>query len=120
MVEDIFIILFWSELEPANHKEEPKIEPATPYLNLGEDSPQEEASSASSGVKLVTPPTQVNEEQLDACYDGDEVLQFRAMDDLVGLGSPPSYAVHNLGTGRLYMVSTEEPSSFAEAEQEAC
>jgi hypothetical protein len=42
------------------------------------------------------------------------------MDDVVGPGSAPGYAVPDLGNGRLLAVSAEEPRSLAQAQKEAC
>ncbi|KAK2630796.1 hypothetical protein QOZ80_UnG0725510 [Eleusine coracana subsp. coracana] len=59
-------------------------------------------------------------DNLDADHDEETPLRYRAVTEVIGPGSPPGYAVCNLGVQRLYMVGAEEPTSFAEAEQEAC
>jgi len=67
---------------------------------------------------MTPPPLQGDE--LDADHDDDVPLRFRAMDDVMGPGSPPGYAVRDLGDGRLLAVSAEEPASLAQAQKEAC
>lgn len=63
---------------------------------------------------------QVDPDDLDADHDEDGPLRFRAVEDIIGPGSPPGLAVRDLGNQRLLMVSAEEPTSLAEAEQQAC
>ena len=67
---------------------------------------------------MTPPPLQGDE--LDADHDDDVPLRFRAMDDVMGPGSPSGYAVRDLGDGRLLAVSAEEPASLAQAQKEAC
>lgn len=60
------------------------------------------------GVQFVTPPHFLG------------ALRFRAVDDVVGPGSPPGYAIRDLGDERLYAMSAEELASLAQAKKEAC
>jgi hypothetical protein len=76
-------------------------------------------SATTSPVHFVTPPL-LQGDELDADHDDDAPLRFRAVDDVVGPGSPPGYAVRDLGDGRLLAVSAEEPASLAQAQKEAC
>jgi hypothetical protein len=66
----------------------------------------------------VTPPP-LHGDELDADHDDDAPLRFRTMDDVVGPGSAPGYAVRDLGDGRFLAVSAEEPASLAQAQKEA-
>lgn len=59
-------------------------------------------------------------EALDAEHDEDAPLRFRAMEDVVGPGTPPGYAMRDLGAGRLLVVSAEEPASVKQAMEESC
>jgi hypothetical protein len=60
------------------------------------------------------------EDNLDADYDEDAPLRFRAVSDILGPTSPPGMAERHLGNQRLLMASAEEPMSLVEAEQQSC
>lgn len=76
------------------------------------------AASPRAGGENEAP--QVDHDNLDADHDEDAPLRYRAVNDIIGPGSPPGLAVRDLGNQRLFMVSAEEPTSLAEAEQKAC
>lgn len=71
------------------------------------------------GVQFVSPPQDFDEE-LDADHNEDAPLDFRTVDDVVGLGSQPGYVVHDLGNGELLAMSAEEPASLFQVKKEAC
>lgn len=79
----------------------------------------EEAAATPEDVQFVSPPQDPGE-ALDAEHDEDAPLRFRAMEDVVGPGTPPGYDVRDLGAGRLLVVSAEEPASVKQAMEESC
>ncbi|WVZ50903.1 hypothetical protein U9M48_002109, partial [Paspalum notatum var. saurae] len=72
------------------------------------------AASTSSPV-VQTPPLDA-EEDLDANHD-DAPLRFRRVEDMLGSTTPPGQAVRELHED-LLLVDGEEPTTFAQAEQE--
>jgi hypothetical protein len=67
--------------------------------------------------KFVTP-LEGDEEQLDAAH-GESPMRYHTYDNIVGTGKPVSgLPVRNL-IEELNLVSTGEPCTFAEAEQDA-
>ena len=52
-----------------------------------------------AGVQFVTPP-QLQGDELDVDHDEDAPLRFHAVDDFVGPGSQPGFAIRDLGCGR--------------------
>ena len=66
-------------------------------------------------VEFATPPS-VQSDHLDADHD-DAPLQFRKIDNIIGLTSPRGPASRALISEELHDVSSDEPASFAEAER---
>jgi hypothetical protein len=122
--DDIFTVEFTSELGHGNQENTPEMEPGmlmtphapTPTWQGGSGT----TTATRAGVQFVSPPPDLNEEELVADHDEDASLHFWAVDDVVGPGLPPTYVVRDLGHGRLLMVSAKELASLAQAQQEAC
>jgi hypothetical protein len=76
-----------------------------------------EAGVASLGVQFTTPPAAFDEE-LDAHHDDDAPLRFRKVEDVTGTASTLGYVARALWSEQLFVVSVEEPSSLAHAEQD--
>lgn len=95
--------------------------PSTPIIAVHQGTPggPTTAAAAPANIQFVSP-LPYPEEELDADHDEDAPLRFRAVDDIVGPGTPPGLAVRELGDARLLAVSVEEPASLAQAQQEAC
>lgn len=71
--------------------------------------------AAASEVEFVSPPPG-GEDDLNADHD-DAPLRHRRLDDLLGPATPPGLAVRDVQE-ELMMVSSEEPTSFAQAAKE--
>jgi hypothetical protein len=72
---------------------------------------------AATPSEFVTP-LENDEERLDAAY-GEPPMRYRAYNNIIGVGEHVSgLAAHNL-IEELNLMSTEEPCTFAEAEQDA-
>jgi hypothetical protein len=96
----------------------PAAPPSTP---IATPSPQSGAASvagpAAPPPEFVTP-LENDEEQLDAAH-GESPVRYRAYDNIIGAGEHvPGLAVCNL-IEELNLMSTGEPCTFAEAEQDA-
>jgi hypothetical protein len=96
----------------------PAAPPSTPVTT---PSPQ---SGAALVVGPVAPPPEFvmplenGEDRLDAVH-GEVPMRYRAYDNIIGTGeNVPGLAAHNL-IEELNLMSTEEPCTFAEAEQDA-
>lgn len=76
------------------------------------------AASPASSAEFVSPPTGF-EGVLDADHDEDAPLRFRVIDTVLGPASPPGLAPRVLDE-ELMLTTADEPTSFAEAEQEEC
>lgn len=121
--DDIFTVELTTMSSHGGQEDAPEAEPGTPSNPSASTSTWPSGTSTPattpSGVQFVSP-LQDLDEVLDADHDEDAPLRFRAMEDVVGPGSPPGYAVRDLGDGRLLAVSAEEPASLAQAKTEAC
>jgi hypothetical protein len=69
-------------------------------------------------VELASPQI-VDEEHLDTDHDTDVPLQFRRMDNFLGL-APVHGLAHRVLAQELHAVSSNEPNSFDDAEQDPC
>jgi hypothetical protein len=67
-------------------------------------------------TELVSPPAE-HEPDLDVDHD-DAPLRFCAIDSMIGPSSPPSLERRVLAK-ELHFTTADEPTTFAEAEQEA-
>jgi hypothetical protein len=67
-------------------------------------------------TELVSPPAK-HEPDLDVDHD-DAPLRFCAIDSMIGPSSPPGLA-HRVLVKELHFTTADEPTTFAEAEQEA-
>jgi hypothetical protein len=134
-VDDTFTVEFTTRYAPGEQEEMSGEEAATPGTPLVATSAWRDGPSASPPgtppaatmtpsastppVHFVTPPP-LQGDKLDADHDDDVPLRFREMDDVMGPGSLPGYAVRDLGDGRLLAVSVEEPASLAQLQKEVC
>ena len=66
-------------------------------------------------IEHVTPPT--HDSRIDADADDDAPQHYHTVVNILGPKTPRGYVLHQLDLDELHMVSAEEPSSFAEAEQ---
>jgi hypothetical protein len=94
---------------------------ALPSTPVATPSPQSGAvlvaSPAVSPPEFVTP-LENDEERLDAAH-GESPVRYRAYNNIIGAGEHvPGLAAHNLNE-ELNLMSTGEPCTFAEAEQDA-
>lgn len=71
--------------------------------------------AAASEVEFVSPPPG-GEDDLNADHD-DAPFRHRRLDDLLGPATPPGLAVRDVQE-ELMMVSSKEPTSFAQAAKE--
>jgi hypothetical protein len=76
-------------------------------------------TSSTPAIQFASPPMELGDE-LDADHDDDMPLRFRTVDSIIGPASPPGYAVREFGDGHMFTVSSEEPTSLAEAKKALC
>jgi hypothetical protein len=86
--------------------------PATPMADGADEAPTEE-SPLPAGVRDTEVDDDINDEKLDADHDDDALLHFRSMSDIL---TTPGFAPRALVAEELHVVSSDEPTSFAEAE----
>lgn len=77
------------------------------------------SSPTPPGIQFASPPAEVGD-KLDADHGDNNPLRFRIVENIIGLTSPPGYAVRDLGGEHLLEVSTEEPASLVDAKRQTC
>jgi hypothetical protein len=87
--------------------------PAAPTMD-GTDEALTEESPLPAGAGDVEVDDDVDDENLDADHDDDAPLRFRSMSDML---ATPRFAPHALVAEELHVVSSDEPTSFTEAER---
>jgi hypothetical protein len=86
--------------------------PATPRTDGTDEAPSEE-SPLPAGAGDAEVDDDINDENLDADHDDDAPLRFRSMSDIL---ATPRFTPHALVAEELHVVSSDEPTSFIEAE----
>jgi hypothetical protein len=86
--------------------------PAAPTTDGMDEAPTEESPlpARAGDVKV---DDDVDDENLDVDHDDDDPLHFRTMSDIL---ATPEFAPRALVAEELHVVSSDEPTSFAEAE----
>jgi hypothetical protein len=75
-------------------------------------------SSAQKPVEYVAPPT--TDDALDADVDSEVVPRYRKIENLIRDPQVAGLAARDVDIAELNAISAEEPSTFAQAEREAC
>jgi hypothetical protein len=86
--------------------------PATPRTDGTDEAPSEE-SPLPAGAGDAEVDDDINDENLDADHDDDAPLRFRSMSDILATSR---FAPRALVAEELHVVSSDEPTSFIEAE----
>jgi hypothetical protein len=86
--------------------------PAAPTVD-GTDEASTEESPLPSGAGDTEVHDDVDDENLDADHDDDALLRFHSMSDIL---ATPGFMPRALVAEELHVVSSDEPTSFAEAE----
>jgi hypothetical protein len=84
-----------------------------PTMDGTDEAPTEE-SLLHAGAGDVEVDDDVNDENLDADHDDNTPLRFRSMSDIL---TTPGFALRALVAEELHVVSSDEPTSFTEAER---
>jgi hypothetical protein len=87
--------------------------PVTPTVDGADEAPTEE-SLLPAGAGDTELDVDVNDENLDVDHDDDRPLCFRSMSDILTM---PGFAPRSLVAEELHVVSSDEPTSFVEAER---
>jgi hypothetical protein len=86
--------------------------PAAPMADGADEAPIEE-SPLPAGAGDTEVDDDIDDENLDADHDDDAPLRFRGMSDIL---ATPKFAPHALVAKELHVVSSDEPTYFAEVE----
>jgi hypothetical protein len=86
--------------------------PAAPMADGADEAPTEE-SPLPAGAGDTEVDDDIDDENLDANHDDDAPLCFHSMSDIL---ATPRFTPHALVAEELYVVSSNEPASFTEAE----
>jgi hypothetical protein len=93
--------------------------PMPPLFSSAPVSAVESAAGVGDQGEQPGSPLGIREDDLDAYHEEDDPMQVRRVDDIPGPASPCGLAQQVL-TQELYAVSSDEPNSFEEAEQDPC